>query len=415
MDHDESLRWLYSLQTFGIKLGLENMHRLLAALDLEHPRADIIHVAGTNGKGSVCAMLDAIFRAAGHRCGLFTSPHLVSYRERIQVDGALIPEEAVAVLASMIREKIADWDPHPTFFEVTLAIALSHFEKETVGVIVLETGMGGRLDATNALPANASAITPIAFDHEHWLGDTLSAIASEKAGILKPGVPAWSAPQPSEAARVLRETASRVGTTLTFVDQPYEDGPVGLAGAHQRQNAALAAALAKRHSGLSPNTPVPARAIREGIAHVRWRARFERTTDPASGAEFIIDGGHNEAGAEVLVATWHEIFGESEKPCVVFGAVEKKDVRKMLARLSSIAGRFILTTVNSPRAIPATTLAAAVPTGVPFEITDDAHSALVRARAAPEPRCLVAGSLYLAGEFLTLLKPSTNPFEPSAQ
>ena len=138
-------------------------------------------------------------------------------------------------------------------------------------------------------------------------------------------------------------------------------------------------------------------------------------TDPVTGRVWIVDGGHNEAGAEVLVATWREVFGEAGKPCVVFGAVEKKDVRGMLARLGTLAGRLILTTVNSSRALPATTLAEAVPPGIPVEITPDARTALDRARAAPESRCLVAGSLYLAGEFLTLLEPSANPFEPSAQ
>ncbi len=410
MTYPESTTWLYGLQTFGIKLGLENIRRLLAALDLEHPEAFVVHLAGTNGKGSVCAMLDAIYRAAGHRCGLFTSPHLVSYRERIRVNGAMIPEDTVAALATRIREKAIGWDPHPTFFEVTLALALAHFRAEGVGVIILETGMGGRLDATNAVPSHASGITPISFDHQQWLGDNLAAIAAEKAGILKAGAPAWSAPQPGEAARVLAETAARVGTSLAFVEQPYQAGPIGLVGTHQRYNAALATAIA-RGAGI----PVTKHALRKGIANVRWRARFERLTDPATGREWVIDGGHNEAGAEVLAATWREVYGDGDKPCVIFAAVEKKDVHGMLARLGGIASRFLLTSVHSPRAVSASSLAGAVPPGIPFEITSDAPTALSRARDVPESRCLVAGSLYLAGEFLTLLEPSTNPFEPSAQ
>src|SRR2546425_7663597 len=184
MTYKEALSWLYSLQRFGIKLGLENIRRLLAALsrsggfqaavgDVEIALPwKVIHVAGTNGKGSVCAMVDSICRAQGHPTGLFTSPHLVTFRERIHVNGKIIFEDAVADGLTMIRDLIAGWDPHPTFFEVTTALALKHFFEQNIDVAVLETGLGGRLDATNAVQSDVSVITPIGLDHEEWLGNT---------------------------------------------------------------------------------------------------------------------------------------------------------------------------------------------------------------------------------------------------
>ncbi|HEX8077000.1 MAG TPA: Mur ligase family protein, partial [Chthoniobacterales bacterium] len=193
MTYAEALAWLYGTQRFGIKLGLENVQRLLRQLDVPRNDQRIVHVAGTNGKGSVCAMIDSICRASGLRTGLFTSPHLVTYRERIRVDGEMIEKQQVARGLSELRETIRDWDPHPTFFEITTALALDHFKKENCEVIVLETGLGGRLDATNAITPVVSVITPIGYDHEKWLGHTLDAIASEKAGIIKRGVPVVSA------------------------------------------------------------------------------------------------------------------------------------------------------------------------------------------------------------------------------
>ncbi|MDF1659144.1 MAG: Mur ligase family protein, partial [Verrucomicrobiales bacterium] len=198
LNYQESIDWLYGTQTFGIKLGLENTEKLLGAWvatqrvkrgDDRSPNPKVIHVAGTNGKGSVCAFSERILRDAGLRVGLFTSPHLMSFRERIQVDGEWIPEDDVAEILSGIRDLVSTWDPHPTFFEITLALAVDYFSREKCEVMILETGMGGRLDATNAMPSDVSVITPIALDHQQWLGETIRDIAGEKAGILKPTVP----------------------------------------------------------------------------------------------------------------------------------------------------------------------------------------------------------------------------------
>ena len=203
MNYREAVAWLYATQRFGIKLGLENIERLLHSLSIDFARLNlgsaraspetvpfrVIHVAGTNGKGSVCAMIEAIARGAGYRTGLFTSPHLISFRERILVNGEKISEDEVAGGLTEIRELIGSWDPHPTFFEIATALALKHFQKTRCEILVLETGMGGRLDATNAVQSSVSVITPIDFDHEKWLGHSIDQIAKEKAGIIKPRTP----------------------------------------------------------------------------------------------------------------------------------------------------------------------------------------------------------------------------------
>src|SRR5207249_3930931 len=214
LSYKEALAWLYSLQRFGIKLGLENTQRLLdkccsgvcakrpalAAASVSTPC--VIHVAGTNGKGSVCAMIDSICRAANYRTGLFTSPHLVTFRERIRVNGEMISEDAVASGLTAIRDLVRKWDPHPTFFEITTALALKHFARGKLDIAILETGLGGRLDATNALRSNVAVITPIDLDHEKWLGKTIREIAGEKAGIIKEDTPVISAAQTAEAEEV---------------------------------------------------------------------------------------------------------------------------------------------------------------------------------------------------------------------
>jgi dihydrofolate synthase/folylpolyglutamate synthase len=185
LNYQDSIDWLYSTQTFGIKLGLENASRLLDELGIPAGLAGrkIIHVAGTNGKGSVCAFSERILRDGGLRTGLFTSPHLVTYRERIRVNGELIPSGTVADLLTRIRGMVFEWEHHPTFFEISLGVAMRWFCDRDCEVIVLETGMGGRLDATNALPADVSVITSIPLDHEQWLGDTIRKVATEKAEI----------------------------------------------------------------------------------------------------------------------------------------------------------------------------------------------------------------------------------------
>ncbi|MEY2541868.1 MAG: dihydrofolate synthase / folylpolyglutamate synthase, partial [Verrucomicrobiota bacterium] len=221
MNYRDALAWLYGLQLFGIKLGLENIWRLIDALHVDLGEARVIHVAGTNGKGSVCAMIDSIARAQGCRSGLFTSPHLISFRERIRVNGEMISEDTVASGLTEIRDLVASWDPHPTFFEITTALALQYFANAKIDIVVLETGLGGRLDATNAIYSNVAVITPIDLDHQKWLGDSLEQIAGEKAGIIKGKAPVVSAPQLPQAEDVIRARAAECNTSVQFVSEKY--------------------------------------------------------------------------------------------------------------------------------------------------------------------------------------------------
>lgn len=390
MTLDESLTWLHSTQFFGIKLGLENTRRLLDHLGNPGGRLKILHVAGTNGKGSVCAMLDSILRAAGLRSGLYTSPHLCDFRERIRVNGEMISGEATAATLGRLHDLCQAWPHSPTFFEISTALALDHFAQEKCDVVVLETGMGGRLDATNAVTPAVSVITPIARDHAEWLGDSLAAIAGEKAGIIKPGIPVVSAPQSPEATEVLRAAASACGSSLTFVDQPYP-GSIGLAGGHQKWNAALAIATIEA-SGIE----TPGEAIATGLAEVVWPARFQRISQ-----RLVVDGAHNPHAATALVETWREHFGAA-KACVVFGALQDKDYGEMLAILSRIAGSFYFVPVASPRSTdPAELLPAA--DGCPAKAFASLPAALDAALDGGRP-VLITGSLFLAGEALSVLK-----------
>jgi dihydrofolate synthase/folylpolyglutamate synthase len=404
VNYREALAWLFGTQRFGIKLGLENIERLLGALAVPAPEQRIIHVAGTNGKGSVCAMLDSILREAGHRTGLFTSPHLVTFRERIQVNGEMISEDEVAAGLTSIRALIRDWDPHPTFFEIATALGLEHFKRRACNIIVLETGMGGRLDATNAVQPVVSVITPIDYDHQTWLGNTLTEIAGEKAGIIKAGVPVISAPQPAEAEAVLRATARRMGSRLQILGDIY-DGDVALPGAHQKQNAATAIA-ALRAGGVK----VSDSAITAGLTNVRWPARFQRWNE-----RIVIDGAHNPAGARVLAQTWRDAFAD-ETAAVILAVLRDKDAAQIVRALAPIATRFVVSEPRNERAVPAAELAEVVRSSAAAgNVTVSRSLSDALAETAAEPRVLITGSLHFAGEALAHLRGEPAAFEECAQ
>ena len=407
MTYDESIAWLYSTQTVGIKLGRENISRLLGCLGVETAPGSgsgpvVFHVAGTNGKGSVCAMLDAVCRAAGLRTALFTSPHLVTFRERIRLDGKMISEAEAAAGLTRIRELIAHWPQHPTFFEITTALALGWFQEQRAQVVVLETGLGGRLDATNAITPAVAVITALSFDHSHYLGNTLEEIAAEKAGILKPGVPVVSAPQPPVAAHVIEETATRFGCPLEVVAQPARFD-VALPGSHQKLNAALALSALN-----AARMPISQAAIEQGLAHVVWPGRFQRIAGPA-GVPLILDGAHNEAAAARLVQTWREVYGE-EQPVVLLGVLRDKDVAAICGQLAPLEAQFVVAPVHSMRSCTAEALAQAVREAAPHATCCIASSAeeglaLAQSEAAKTGRrVLVTGSLFLIGEVLALLE-----------
>ncbi|MGC1479167.1 MAG: folylpolyglutamate synthase/dihydrofolate synthase family protein [Chthoniobacterales bacterium] len=384
MTYGELLDWLYSSQQFGIKLGLENTRKLLAAVGDPQKRLQFIHVAGTNGKGSVCAMTDAVLRRSGRRTGLFTSPHLVDYRERVRVDGEWISEEAVVEGLTRLRGAADDLAQPPTFFELSMVLAARYFAECGVDVVVLETGMGGRLDSTNVVRPLVSVITPIAMDHTRWLGNTIAEIAGEKAGIIKAGVPVVSAAQDDAAERVIRDRAAEMVAELEFVPgEVPEDWEIGLTGSHQRRNAALAMA-AIRAAGIA----VDESARRRGLAAVEWRGRFQRI------GNVVLDGAHNLQGARQLVQTWRETFGE-ERAVVIFGALADKDPGGMIGELEAIASEFIFVPVKSMRSEEPGELARLTtrPCRVAGSLTDGFTGASGRA-------VLLTGSLYLVGEAL---------------
>ena len=419
MTYKQALAWLYGLQRFGIKLGLENTRRLLDELGLGSARASralfgaspntstkVIHVAGTNGKGSVCAMIDSVCRAQGYHTGLFISPHLVTFRERIRVKGEMISENAVAAGLTMIRDLIADWDPHPTFFEVTTMLALKHFGDAKIEIAILETGLGGRLDATNAVQSDVSVITPIALDHEKWLGHTLAEIAGEKAGIIKPGVPVVSAPQQPQAEEVICARAAECGSPVQFVNETYQGSLVALRGDHQKQNAAIAIAAIR-----AANIELDEKAIVHGLTAIEWPARFQKWDERT-----IIDGAHNPGAARILTQTWREVFGD-QKAALVLAVLSDKDLRGICEALVPIADSILLPKIRSERAAAPEELAKLLSDISPsllHSITPNVADALMLARANLKP-ILITGSLHFAGEVLAHLQGQPAAFEECAQ
>jgi dihydrofolate synthase/folylpolyglutamate synthase len=410
INYREALSWLYSLQRFGIKLGLENIQRLLEELSKSHilqlAHWKVVHVAGTNGKGSVCAIIDSICRAEGYRTGLFTSPHLVTFRERIRVNGDMISEDAVANGLTTIRNLVANWDPHPTFFEVVTALALKHFSDTRVKIVILETGLGGRLDATNAVQSDVSVITPIDFDHEKWLGKTIPEIAAEKAGIIKPGVPVVSAAQRPEAEKEIRARAAECEAPLQFATNSYDKTPIALAGANQKQNAALAIAALD-----AAKIDVDDSSIARGLASIDWPARFQRWDERT-----IIDGAHNPAAVRALAETWRQMFGD-QRATLVLAVLSDKDLRGICEALAPIASSVLLPKIRSERAAEPEELAnvlANIAPRLPCSMTPSVDGALTLARAKPN-LILITGSLHFAGEVLAHLRGEPAAFEECAQ
>ena len=406
MNYTQAIAWLYETQYRGIKLGLEQIHRLLDALGFDGARQRFIHVAGTNGKGSVCAMLDSVSRSQGIRTGLYTSPHLVSFCERVKLDGAMISEEEAAAGLARIREIIATWETHPTFFEITTALALEWFQRMNADVVVLETGLGGRLDSTNVITPRVSVLTPIDLDHQEYLGSTLTEIATEKAGIIKPGVPVVSAPQYREVADVLNKSAAEKNTSVTFVSNPVENVPVSLAGSHQKLNAAIALA-ALHEAGIE----VSDEAIREGLGNVSWPGRFQML-----GENCVLDGAHNEAAAKRLVLTWKEVFGD-ERPAIILGVLKDKDMTAICRALLSIAAGFIVVPVRSHRTSSQDELVQilrALNPSIHCKTAPDLAQALDFTKKMPH-KTLITGSLFLAGEALALFDANSKPPQIGSQ
>jgi len=351
-------------------------------------------------------MIDTIARAADHRTGLFTSPHLISFRERVRVNGEMISENDVAGGLTEIRALIGDWDPHPTFFEITTGLALQHFQKTRCEILVLETGMGGRLDATNAIQSSVSVITPIDFDHEKWLGHSIVEIAKEKAGIIKPRTPVVSAPQRPEAEAIIRQRAEGCDAPLQFVNDPWTKTKIALHGEHQKMNAAVAIA-ALQAAGMTASDYTIAR----GLESVEWAARFQIWDE-----RVVIDGAHNPASARILAQTWREEFG-NERATILLAILRDKNVAAIVEALRPIASQIVLLQIRSERALPPNELAqviSAITPSLPYSTTPSVAEAISAAQRTSE-RVLITGSLHFAGEALAFLRGEPNALEECTQ
>jgi dihydrofolate synthase/folylpolyglutamate synthase len=399
LSYPDSVRFLYSLgnEIKTAKLGLERIRRVLDALGNPQQAFRSVHVAGTNGKGSTCAMIDASLRAAGVRSGLFTSPHLIEPTERIQIDGIAVSHDQFQRAFTAVHEtaESLDLDCHPTYFETVTAMGFWLFRELGVETAVVEVGLGGRLDATNVIEPALTVITPIDFDHEIYLGHTLEAIAGEKAGILKPGVPAVFARQRPEARAVLEARAAQLDIPVRraedFEIRDLEIDARGsrfsglhcpLAGEHQVDNA-VTAALALEWLHVDPR----------GIQDARWPGRLEHV---APNPDIILDGAHNPAGARA-VARYIERFYADRKLHLIFGAMRDKSIEEIAGILFPLADDLVLTAPANPRALRPEALAEIAGRG---EIAATVTKAidLARARASTDDAILIAGSLFLAGE-----------------
>jgi len=412
MNYEQALQFLGQIRVRGTKLGLNNVRALAERVGNPQDRLRFLHIAGTNGKGSVAAFLDSALRAGGHRVGLYTSPHLISFGERIRVD--FEPMSPVAIAAGVAElqphlKALAREDRAPTYFEVVVVMAMLEFVRREVDWVVWETGLGGRLDATNLVTPEVSLITPISLDHTAWLGETLAEIAAEKAGIIKPGVPVVVAPQDVVAEQVLRERAKEVGAPFALCSEAdvarWGSVPLGLRGPHQAANAALAAVALGKVNGLGLDNAT----LREGLQHTRWPGRFDVVeSDPP----LVIDGAHNVTAISATLHAWRAAYPEMPRPLVVAGFLGDKPVDTLLCLLAAIAGEFLFVGVKSGRAMPVAQLeglyrasgVGAMLGGGKMTAVDslaEAWPRIQKARDKGQP-VLITGSLFLAGEALAL-------------
>jgi dihydrofolate synthase/folylpolyglutamate synthase len=397
--YPDSVRFLYALgnEIKTAKLGLERIQAVLAALGDPQRTFRVVHVAGTNGKGSTCAMIDAGLRAAGVRTGLFTSPHLIEPTERIQIDGIPVSESQFNRAFETVHRAAEplDLDCHPTYFETVTAMAFWLFRESGVATAVIETGLGGRLDATNVVRPALTVLTPIDFDHEAYLGHTIEAIAGEKAGILKLGVPAVFAKQRAEAAAVLDARAHELGVQVTRAEQfeirdlivdarrsRFNGFVCPLAGEHQVDNA-ITAVLALQSLGVPP----------QGIAEARWPGRLECVSP---NPDIILDGAHNPAGARALLR-YLKRFYSGRRVWMIYGAMRDKAIDEVAGILFPAAQELILTAPDSTRAVRPEALQELAGRGRSSPNIAAAIQLFQRSSSSDDV-AVITGSLYLVGE-----------------
>jgi dihydrofolate synthase/folylpolyglutamate synthase len=419
MSYSDTIEYLYGLQQHGMKFGLDNIQRLMSLLDRPQKAFSAVHVAGTNGKGSTSAMIESLLRTKGARTGLFTSPHLVSFTERIRVNGEEISEDSVIELADEVRAAAAGVEDFcPTFFEVVTSMAFLHFMRMKVEWAVVEVGMGGRLDATNIIQPEVVVITSIGLDHSEFLGDTLAEIAREKAGIIKQGVPVVTAEQGPEVMRVIQRrcdemcaplfrfgaefSAERASGDAEAVylhykgENAYQDIGLSLAGEHQISNAALAIKAAEVLSGKYPEMVFD---IRRGLGAVKWPGRLEMIRE---NPPMLIDGAHNPHATTALAAHLRKLLGTKYRRIImVAGVMGDKDIKGILGPLLPLAAEIIFASPAYGRAASAAKLQSfATDLGYASKTAGSVARALTMAEGLYQPGDLivVTGSFYTIGE-----------------
>ena len=419
ISYEDAVAYLFGLQKYGIKFGLSKTSNLLEAFGNPHLRQKYIHIAGTNGKGSVAAMLEAILMKSGLKVALYSSPHLVRFTERFRIDGKEIHPGQVADLVRDLKRVVDPTQP-PTFFEVTTAMALIYFAREKPDISIMEVGMGGRLDATNVIRPVASAITNISLEHQSFLGPSLTDIAGEKAGIIKPGIDLVTAATQSQVIKVFSETCKRrkapfwrIGREIRYrrngaklnyygLGRIERDLELGLVGKHQVRNAALALAvvelLEKRGFTVSSGH------IREGLKETRWPGRMQVVSQKPL---IILDGAHNPDAMRILVNSMRDAF-QWKRLILVLGVMGDKDIPKIINRIVPIADYIIYTRPEYYRAAePQVLMNEAGPFGKKGEVIPTIPEALNKAkdRSGPGDVILVTGSLFTVGEAIACLEP----------
>ena len=407
---EKQLKWLYGLQSSGVKLGLDNIRHLLRRMGDPQKNFRTIHVAGSDGKGSTCAILASVLRASGYRVGLYTSPHIIRFNERIQIDGVPISDEDMAFFASRVRhfaDDMRESDINCTFFEVTTAMAFDYFERNKVDIAVVEVGMGGRFDATNTIVPDVCVINNISLEHREYLGDTIEKIAFEKAGIIKPGVPVVTM-NPEPALGVIADVAEKNGSPLTVVPSDIEvtenlpDGPsfvwegcryhVAIPGRNEAKNAVIALTALRMLPDYEERI---SGHVAEGFSDVVWPCRLQ---DMGNG--YLVDVTHTNAGSVGLAADISEIYG---KVVIVFGLLDDKDVEDISRNLSAVASKMVVTAPDCPRAKPMEKTYEVVRKYFPdAESVQGVAKAIERAdelRGEGE-KVLICGSFYMAEEAL---------------
>lgn len=425
MTYEEAVAYIHSVSKFGVKLGLENMKRLLQLMGHPDRYYKIVHVAGTNGKGSTCAMIDSVLRTAGYKTGLYTSPYLEVFNERIRINGENIPDDDLVKMVEYIiplaQQMVKEGHNHPTEFEIITAIALKYYQIKKVDIVVLEVGLGGRFDATNSVEhTDVSVITTIDMDHMKTLGDTIEKISFEKAGIIRQNGLVVTYPQRDEAMAVIEDRCRELQARLIKVDtsrltikkasyigevfdyKDLKDVEIGLVGMHQVLNAATAieAIWALEETGV----PVGEKALKNGLKYARWAGRMEILKENPF---VVIDGAHNPQGARTLAKNVKDLF-RYRRLVLVIGVLKDKDVDGILDSITPIADMIITTQPDSYRALDAYELEQKVKMRVKCDVmaVKDIKEAVYKAINSAEEGDMVlfCGSLYLIGHVREIVR-----------